>query len=190
MSESTSNKETVKKIIISIVSTVAAALIIFYFIDSKKPNQERKQATLRAWNSYTQNKKIFQNTMSEMGNAMMAGKGDLVTGQNNTSNEINLTISNLENIKTQNNVDDRLFSLVDITVSQIKEIKSLFGKVFQTITQLANSNLSETETQNQAQNIITEFATNISDIKNRDKIRVNTFIDALCKEYGGDICTK
>ena len=188
MPESTSNKETAKKIIISIVSTVAAALIIFYFIDSKKPNQERKQATLRAWNSYMQNRKIFQNTMSEMSKPMMAGEGDLVKGQNNALNEVDITISNLENIKTQNNVDDRLFSLVDITVSQIKEINSHFKEVFQTLTQLANSNLSETEMQNQASRITTEFATNINDIKNRDKIRVNTFKEALCKEYGGDIC--
>ena len=188
MSESTSNKETAKKIIISIVSTVAAALIIFYFIDSKKPNQERKQATLRAWNSYIQNRKIFQNTMTEAGNAMMAGKGDLPKGKNIAFNEMDLTISNLENIKTQNNVDDRLFSLVDITINQLKEIKPLFEEMFLTIAELNNSNLSETELQNKLNSLTTEFSTSINDIKSRDKIMVNTFKEALCKEYGGDIC--
>lgn len=191
MSESSSNKENAKKILISVISTVLAAVIIFYFIEQQKPKSQRKEATLRAWDSYKQNRDIFQKSMTELGTAMQTGGvSDLATAKTQAFSEIDMSVSNLGNIKTQSNVDDRLLSLVDVSINQINDAKDILGQAIDKLSQIDENSLTDEQKQNIGNQVLTEAANELAQIKNKDKIRVTTLKEALCKEYGGKICDK
>ncbi|MBP6431182.1 MAG: hypothetical protein KA319_05400 [Ferruginibacter sp.] len=172
-----------KNITIGVISSVLAAALIYFFLNNpvKEERKKKKEATVRAWKSYQQNRKIFSDVMTNMKH-----NDDIERSKSNISHEIDATITNMLNIKNESNIDQRLLSSIDITVDQMKEIKSVLLKYYDDMVLYIenNPNLSETQV---VKYILEDAAPKLQnqmiDLKQRDSLRLTTIKTDLVNEY-------
>jgi hypothetical protein len=184
----TSNTEMGKKIIIGAVSTIIAALVIYFVVERGGGDRERKKATLNAWNSYEQNKDIFQKVMTDLGTSLQQGGQELSQAKANAARDIDITIENMQNIKTEEKVDNRMLSLVDVKITQLKDLKTIMMNTIQSLEGVMQSTVTEQEAEQYVMSVFQETKSKLEGIKERDRVRIKSFRDELCKEYGSSFC--
>ena len=187
-STGTSNTEMGKKIIIGAVSTIVAALVIYFVVERGGGDRERKKATLNAWNSYEQNKDIFQKVMTDLGTSLQQGGQELSQAKANAARDIDITIENMQNIKTEEKVDNRMLSLVDVKITQLKDLKTIMMNTIQSLEGVMQSTVTEQEAEQYIMSVFQETKSKLEGIKERDRVRIKSFRDELCKEYGSSFC--
>ncbi|MFN8253437.1 MAG: hypothetical protein U0V75_16325 [Ferruginibacter sp.] len=170
---------TIKNIMIGVLTPVVAAALIYYFGFNKNDDFEKKKAaTIKAWTSYVQNKGIFSKAMKQLGTA-----ADMDVLRNNINHEIDVTMGNMENIKKENDADERVFSTIDVTVAQIKEIKPIMNKFLDEVNTFIATNPTDEEAEKYILGKQETLASQLGDLRRRDSIRLKTFYDGLNKDY-------
>lgn len=166
---------------IGVVTPVLAATIIYFLGFNKGDNTEfkkKKEATISTWAVFVQNKAIFSSVFDQMNKS-----GDIEKTRASTNHEIDVTLLNMENLKKEANADQRVYSTIDITIQQMKELKPMFNKFFDDILTYAATNPTEEEGQIFIQKLGSDFKKEVDELKNRDSIRLNTFYEGLNKDY-------
>lgn len=180
-STGTSAGTIVKNITIGVLTPVIAAALIYYFGFDKTKNddfEKKKAATVKAWTAFVQNKGIFSRAMKQLGAAT-----DLDALRNNINHEIDVTMGNMENIKKENDADQRVFSTIDVTVAQIREMKPIMNKFLDDVNSFIATNPTEEDAGNYMLQAQEKLATQLSGLRSRDSIRLKTFYDGLNEEY-------
>ncbi len=171
-----------KSIAVGVITPVLAATIIYFLGfnkgDDKADYKKRKEATEKAWNVYLQNKEIFSTVMKKLG-----GSEDIEGVRSNVNHEIETTISNLNNIKAEPNADQRVYSSIEITIQQMKDMKLLMNKFLDDMTALVAANPSEDEGMAYVQKLGDELKIKMGQLSQRDSMRLATYYDGLNKDY-------
>ncbi len=181
-SKQSSGNSMVKNILIGVITPVLAATIIYFLgfnkSDDKAEFKKRKAATEKAWITYIQNKAIFSTVLKQLGTS-----ADLEVMRSKVNHEIDMTVSNMTDIKNEPNADQRVFSSVDITVQQIKEIKPIMNKFLDDINAYAQTNPTEEEGQAFVMQLGEGLKEQMAQISQRDSLRLHTYYRALNKDY-------
>ncbi|NOT93381.1 hypothetical protein [Ferruginibacter sp.] len=176
-----SAKSIAKNIGIGVVTPVLAATIIYFLGFNKNDDadfKKKKEATVQTWNVFIQNKGIFSTVMKQL-----ASSNDLEVTRKNINHEIDVTIENMENIKKEPNADQRVYSTIDITAQQIKEIKPLMNKFLDDILAYAAKDPTEEEGKAYILQLGEGLKTEMAGLRQRDSIRLAVFYDGLNKDY-------
>ncbi|MGF2414158.1 MAG: hypothetical protein ACQUYJ_17635, partial [Ferruginibacter sp.] len=163
------------------VTPVLAATIIYFLGFNKNDDadfKKKKEATVQTWNVFIQNKGIFSTVMKQL-----ASSNDLEVTRKNINHEIDVTIENMENIKKEPNADQRVYSTIDITAQQIKEIKPLMNKFLDDILAYAAKDPTEEEGKAYILQLGEGLKTEMAGLRQRDSIRLAVFYDGLNKDY-------
>lgn len=166
---------------IGVVTPVLAATIIYFLGFNKGDNTEfkkKKEAIISTWAVFVQNKAIFSSVFDQMNKS-----GDIEKTRASANHEIDVTLLNMENLKKEANADQRVYSTIDITIQQMKELKPMFNKFFDDILTYAATNPTEEEGQIFIQKLGSDFKKEVDELKSRDSIRLNTFYEGLNKDY-------
>lgn len=167
---------------IGVITPVLAATIIYFLGFNRNDDAEfkkKKTATIEAWNSYEQNKEIFSKVFKQMDSA-----ADIEVTRKKINYQMDAAVANLENVKKESNADLRVFSSVDLTIQQIKELKPLLNKYLDDILAYAATNPSETEGLAFVDSIAPILKQEAIQLKQRDSIRMATYYEGLNKDYG------
>lgn len=170
-----------KNIGIGVVTPVLAATIIYFLGFNKNDDadfKKKKEATVQTWNVFVQNKGIFSTVMKQL-----ASSDDLEVTRKNINHEIDVTIDNMENIKKEPNADQRVYSTIDITAQQIREIKPLMNKFLDDILAYAAKDPTEEEGKAFILQLGEGLKTEMAGLRQRDSIRLAVFYDGLNKDY-------
>ena len=171
-SSSTSGGSTIKNILVGVITTVLGSAAIYYFgihdTDNFKPRQE---ANIRAWNSLIQYEVFYTNSIDKI-----SCIPDTVTAYQDFAREMDQTVSNMMNIKSEALVDNKLMSLIDRRVQTIKDVKATMLDYRYKITALT----SNTAAQEAEENKFTEAMENFS---RRDNDFINEIVPQLEKEF-------
>jgi len=115
-----------KNIIIAILTTVTAYVIVHFLFD-KKPNKEefkrRKDATLNAWNSLMDYKKM----MFEQIITLACLSPDITETKKEFLREMDDIKSDISNIKKELNVDNKMLTLVDYSMRDLDGLKEIYS---------------------------------------------------------------
>jgi hypothetical protein len=182
MSESTSTPSHIaKNITIGVITSVLAAFLIYYTIGNPKKAEftKKKEATKKAWTSYNENRSVFIQALKTIDTAM-----DDERAKKLLNHQIDIAVGNMENIKKETDADQRVFSTVDITIEQIKEMKPLFEGYFTERTNFINKNPEALVDDPYLVNLQKSFAEDMTILRTRDTLRLNTFREGLMKDYG------
>ena len=179
-----SGGNTIKKIAIDVVTPVLAATIIYFLgfntnDDGKAAFKRKKAATEKAWTLFVENKGIFSAVMKELG-----GSTDIELTRSNINHEIDVTVTNLESIKKDGDADQRVYSSVELTAQQIKDVKPLLNKFLDDMTAFAAGNPTEEQGMAYIKNLGEDLKEKMILLKARDSLRLNTFYKGLNKDYG------
>lgn len=172
-----------KNITIGVISSVLAAALIYFFLNNpvKEERKKKKDATVRAWKSYQQNRKIFSDVMAKMKHT-----DDIERSKSNITHEIDATINNMLNIKNEPNIDQRILSSIDITVGQMKDIKPILLKFYDDMATYVTTNQNLTEDKflkYMMEDAAPKLRNQMIDLKQRDSLRLATIETDLKKEY-------
>ncbi|MBS1513248.1 MAG: hypothetical protein JST86_20600 [Bacteroidetes bacterium] len=178
-----SAKSIARNITVGVVTPVLAAAIIYFLGFNRGDKTEfnkKKEATVKAWNMYMQNKDIFASVFKQMddSNATM----EELRGRVN--HEIDVTVDNMEAIKKDGNADQRVYSTIDIVSQQIKDIKPLMNTFIDDMENFLTRNPSVDEVKDFAAEKQDGLLDQVYKLKKRDSIRLNVFYNDLNKEYG------
>jgi hypothetical protein len=180
-STSSAHIVTLKNILIGVTTSVLAAVAIYFLgiqDNSKEEFKKRKEATIKAWTAYTENKQIFSAVMKKF-----TSTNDNETNRININHEFDMAINNLENVKKETGADQRVYSTVDIMVEQMKNFKPIMNKFLDDIGTFAASNPTEEEGQAFMKKVAVSFRADMEALKARDTLRLNTFYQGLNKDY-------
>jgi creatinine amidohydrolase/Fe(II)-dependent formamide hydrolase-like protein len=171
----------IRNITIGVVTPVLAAAVI-YFLDFDKDKKadftKKKVATEKTWAAYIQNKNIFSAVMKKLG-----GSDDIEATRNSINHEIDVTITNMENIKKETDADQRVYSTIDIVTQQMKELKPVMNQFLDDMVAYTATNPTEEEGQAFVAQQAQVFRAKVSNLRDRDSLRLNAFYEGLNKEY-------
>ena len=175
-----STKHTIKNATIGVITTVIGAIIIYFLIGNPKKAEfaKKKDATQKAWTSFKENKTVFSTVMKQIDSAL-----DMDAGRKTLNHQIDIAINNLENIKKESDADQRVFSTVDITIEQIKEMKPIFNTYFDNRIAYIEKNPDATEDAPYLVEIQQKLINEMRNLGTRDTLRLSTFYRGLVKDY-------
>ncbi len=170
-----------KNITIGVVTSVLAAFLIYFTIGNPKKAEfsKKKEATKKAWASYKENRAVFIQALKSIDTTMDDNRAKKLL-----NHQIDIAVGNLENIKKETDADQRVFSTIDITIEQIKEMKPLFENFFKDRTNYLTKNPETLTDDPYLIETQKNFEEDIKNLKTRDTLRLNKFRDGLIKEYG------
>ncbi|MBL0146465.1 MAG: hypothetical protein IPP48_12700 [Chitinophagaceae bacterium] len=108
---------------------------------------------------------------------------DMEAGRKTLNHQIDIAINNLENIKKESDADQRVFSTVDITIEQIKEMKPIFNTYFDNRIAYIEKNPDATEDAPYLVEIQQKLINEMRNLGTRDTLRLSTFYRGLVKDY-------
>lgn len=170
-----------RNILVGVVTPViAAALIYFFGFDRSKKDDfnKKKEATQKTWGAYIQNKSIFSAVMKKLGSS-----DDIEATRNSINHELEVTISNMENIKKEPDADQRVYSTIDIVTQQMKDMRPILNKFIDDMAAYANSNPTEEEGKAFVNEQAELLRNKMSNLRDRDSLRLNAFYEGLNKDY-------
>ncbi len=173
-SSSSGNKNTVKNIVVSVLTTVLGSTAVYFIgFHDNDGFKERQEANIRAWNSLTGYETFYVNSIDKI-----SCMGETPEAYKEFAREMDQTAANMLNIKTEASVDNKLKSLIDRRVQTIKDTKETMQAYIETTAALRQKNdtaalLKEEE----------KFISAMSVISKRDKIFITEITPQLEKEY-------
>jgi len=166
---------------IGVVTPVLAATIIYFLGFNRSSDtdfKKKKEATEKTWAAYVQNKEIFSSVFDQMNKTT-----DIEATRKNINHEIDVTVANMENIKKEPGADQRVYSTIDITTSQMQDVRSVTNKFLDDMSTFQVTNPTEAEGRAFIEGRAIAFKKDVSDIRQRDSIRLATFYEGLNKDY-------
>ncbi len=182
MSDSSSTpSHIIKNITIGVITSVLAALLIYYTIGNpaKAEFSKKKAATKKAWTSYKENRAVFVEALKTMDTAMDDNRAKKLL-----HHYLDISIDNMENIKKETDADQRIFSTIDITVAQVKEMKPLFDNYFTERENFIRNNPDVFIDNPTLVKLEKKMLEDMAILQTRDTLRLNTFRNGLIKDYG------
>ncbi|HMU71289.1 MAG TPA: hypothetical protein PKD93_01055 [Ferruginibacter sp.] len=177
-----SGNSMVRNIAVGVITPVLAAAIIYFLGlnkgDDKADFRKKKEATEKTWTSYIQNKEIFSTVMKKLG-----GSEDIEAVRSSINHEIETTISNLDNVKKEPNADQRVYSSIDITIQQMKDMKPLMNKFLDDMTAFVATNPTEEQGMAYIQQLSIDLQKKMGQLSQRDSMRLATYYDGMNKDY-------
>ncbi len=171
-SSSSSGGSTIKNILVGVITTVlgsgAIYLIGFHDSDNFKPRQE---ANIRAWNSLIQYEVFYTNSIDKI-----SCIADTVAAYQDFAREMDQTVSNMMNIKSEALVDNKLMSLIDRRVQTIKDVKATMLDYRDKITALTGNAAAQEAEEN-------KFTAAMENLSHRDNDFINEVVPQLEKEF-------
>ncbi len=168
---------------IGVITPVLAATIIYFFGFNRNDTTEfkkKKDATVRTWSAFVQNKSIFSTVFKQMNDSTIT---DIEVMRSRVNHEIDITLDNMENIKKEPNADQRVYSTIDITMQQIKEIKPIMNKFIDDMIAYSATNPSDDALKTFAVQKQEDIVAQMIDLRQRDSVRLSVFYDGLNKDY-------
>jgi hypothetical protein len=108
---------------------------------------------------------------------------DMEASKNKVAHEIDVTIKNLSNIKSETTADQRIFSAIDITSDQLKETKTIMTYYFDQLKNLTTQRLTEEQGFAEMNKLVEKLKTQMSELKSRDEVRLDALEKDLINEY-------
>ncbi len=177
-----SGNSMIRNIAVGVITPVLAAAIIYFLGfnkgDDKAEFRKKKEATEKVWTSYIQNKEIFSTVMKKLG-----GSEDIEAVRSSINHEIETTISNLDNVKKEPNADQRVYSSIDITIQQMKDMKPLMNKFLDDMTAFVATNPTEEQGMAYIQQLSIDLQKKMGQLSQRDSMRLATYYDGMNKDY-------
>lgn len=177
-----SDHSMIKNIAIGVITPVLAAAIIYFLGfnkgDDKSDFKKKKAATERTWNAYLQNREIFSTVMKKLG-----GSEDIEAVRSSVNHEIETTINNLENAKKEPDADQRVYSSIDITIQQMKDMKPLMNKFLDDMTAFVATNPTEDEGFTFIRKLAEDLKVKMGQLSQRDSMRLATYYEGLNTDY-------
>lgn len=178
----TSGNSLFKNIAIGVLTPVLAATIIYFLgfnrSDDKADFKKKKAATEKAWMAYVQNKGIFSTVLKQLGSS-----SDIEAVRAGINHEIDVTVESMADIKKEPGADQRVYSSIDITTGQMKELKLLLNKYLDDLTDFAANNPTEEQGQAFVLQLGEKLKQQMLQVKQRDLLRLNTYYQGLNKDY-------
>jgi uncharacterized membrane protein len=174
-----------KNILVGVITTVLGAAVIYFLGFHESGNSEKKkkkEATITAWNSLLQYEKLFQQTTNKM-----VCLGESETASKEVTDEMEQLIRDMENIKKEESVDNRMQTLVDRRIESYKKRKDLISAYYNDIMALFNQNLPETEAYQQVVAIQKKLGDRVTGMEEKDKVYAVEIKSTLEKEYKTDL---
>lgn len=177
-----SGNSMIRNIAVGVITPVLAAAIIYFLGfnkgDDKAEFRKKKEATEKVWTSYIQNKEIFSTVMKKLG-----GSEDIEAVRSSINHEIETTISNLDNVKKEPNADQRVYSSIDITIQQMKDMKPLMNKFLDDMTAFVATNPTDEQGMAYIQQLSIDLQKKMGQLSQRDSMRLATYYDGMNKDY-------
>ncbi len=174
----------IRNITIGVITSVLAATVIYflgYNKDEKADFKKKKEATIKVWSAYQENLRITAELFDKL--KADSNNQDIVGRRAAISHEIEASLSTMENIKREPNADSRVYSTIDITVQQTKDLLALTNKFFDDMYAFAATNPTNDEGLAFIERVKPEFKNGGATIKQRDSARLATFYQGLNKDY-------
>ena len=171
---SSSGGSTIKNILVGVITTVLGSAAIYWFgihdTDNFKPRQE---ANIRAWNSLIQYEVFYTNSIDKI-----SCIADTVTAYQDFAREMDQTVSNMMNIKSEALVDNKLMSLIDRRVQTIKDVKATMLAYRDKIAALTGTDALAAQEAEE-----TKFTAAMESLGKRDNDFINEIVPQLEKDY-------
>ena len=170
-----------KNILVGVITTVLGAGVIYFlgFHESgQSEKKKKKEATVTAWNSLLQYEKLFQQTTNKL-----ICLGETETAIKEVTDELDQLSRDMENIKKEDAVDNRMQTLVDRRIDTYKKRKELMANYNAEIITLEAKNLSEQETLQQIAAIQKKLNDRVTGLEDKDRVYAKEIKETLEKEY-------
>lgn len=126
----------IKNIAVGVITTVLGSGAIYFFgFHENDGFKERKDANVRAWNSLTGYEAFYANSIEKI-----SCMGETPEAYKEFAREMDQTVSNMQNIKSEPSIDNKLKSLIDRRVQTIKDTKETMQAYIETGTALRQKN--------------------------------------------------
>lgn len=167
-------KNTIKNIVVSVITTVlGSAAVYFIGFHDNDGFKERQDANIRAWNSLTGYETFYVNSIDKI-----SCMGETPEAYKEFAREMDQTINNMLNIKTEASVDNKLKSLIDRRVQTIKDTKETMQAYIETGNTLKLKNDTAALRKEEE-----KFVAAMEVISTRDKAFIAEVTPQLEKEY-------
>jgi hypothetical protein len=169
-----------KNILIGLVTTVAAYLIVHFILDkkdSKKERKEKAEANSGAWESV--NSYIL--SAAKKFESIACFSCDYSKMKNEIVRELEQDCNSLLNVKGGQNVDEKMKTVIDRTISRFNSLKPLFQTFFDSI--LVIQSLPDAEKAKRAQHIYKEFIDSKTRFDTVDKGEITQLLSDINKKY-------
>ena len=113
----------------------------------------------------------------------LGGSEDIEAVRSSINHEIETTISNLDNVKKEPNADQRVYSSIDITIQQMKDMKPLMNKFLDDMTAFVATNPTEEQGMAYIQQLSIDLQKKMGQLSQRDSMRLATYYDGMNKDY-------
>jgi len=173
-----------KNIIIAILTTVTAYIIVHFLFD-KKPGKEefkkRKNATLGAWNSLMDYKKM----MFEQMITLACLSPDINETKKEFLREMDDIKSDISNIKKELNVDNKMLTLVDYSIRDLDGLKDIYSWYLDSaaIFQQLKGKLDSSLLQQRSDSCNSVFAREKNLVTRRNESKADTILRDLSEYY-------
>lgn len=170
----------IKSIIIGVITTVLGAAAVYFLGFHDKKENPKKEATENAMKSIIQYEQILEKSI--MG---LACNSDNEYAQQAFLKEIEQLKGNMTNIKSEKDVDNRVFSLIDRRVTSLNELTEASEEMFNGMASLRGDSSTLTEDEFVARSLALQKKYNdrTVQIAEEEKILKTDIIAALKKEY-------
>ncbi|MBK6937794.1 MAG: hypothetical protein IPH18_13565 [Chitinophagaceae bacterium] len=180
-SSSSSGGNLMKTIIGGVLTTVLGAAAIYFlgFHDSgKTEKKKRKEATVTAWNSLLQYEKLFQQTTDKM-ICMDETEDEAKT----ITDDMEQLINDMGNIKKEENIDNRMVTLVDRRIESYKKRKNYIAEYYDEIIELSGTAAPQEEMNSKATAIQKRLSTRVKELERKDGEYIKEISQTLEKTY-------
>jgi hypothetical protein len=169
-----------KSIIIGVITTVLGAAAVYFLGFHDKKENPKKEATQNAMKSIIQYEQILEKSI--MG---LACNSDNEYAQQAFLKEIEQLKGNMMNIKSEKDVDNRVFSLIDRRVTSLNELTEASEEMFSGMASLRRDSSTLEEEEFVGRNIALQKTYNdrTVQIAEEERILKTDIIAALKKEY-------
>lgn len=173
---------TLKTIIIGVLTTVLGTAAVYYLGFHENGDGGRKKATETALRSVFQYEQFMEKAMINY--ACNSEDPDM---ESSFLNEIDQVRLNMQNIKNEKDVDNRVLSIVDRRMSSLQEMRNSAEAYFQSIKTLAeDKQIPEVETQARSIQLQVDFTNKVNQIAAREKAFIRDIYTGLDKDYHFD----
>lgn len=170
-----------KNILVGVITTVLGAGVIYFlgFHESGHSEKDKKkEASITAWNSLLQYEKLFQQTANKM-----VCLGETEQASKEVTDEMDQVIHDMENIKKEEAVDNRMQTLVDRRMESYKKRKEYITGFYSEIMALIAQNLPDAEAMTQSAAIQKKLGEKVAALEEKDGAYIKEIKATLEKEY-------
>jgi membrane-associated HD superfamily phosphohydrolase len=173
----------IRNITIGVITSVLAATVIYYLgynKDEKAEFKKRKEATIRVWGTYRENLDIASGIFDKLANMR---EDEIEIRREQVKHEMEVAITNMENVKKEPGADTRVYSTIDLKAQQLKEAVPIFMKFYDDILVFKATNPTEQQGEVFKDKTIAALKEQLGEIKSRDSFRLAKYYEGLNKDY-------